>query len=318
MGTGGAGLDTPGAEGSNSEALNAQTHGVIRMTLHGNSYDWNFVPDEGTFTDSGTTTCHGRPDTTPPATTVACNGAPCSAGWYNNTVQATLLPTDNAGGSGVDKTYYTTDGSTPTTASTVYTGPIAVGSTSTLKYFSVDKTGNAEPVKSQLIQTDSVAPATTMSCNNTSCAAFYPGAVTVSFTSTDGASSSGVDKTYYTTDGTTPTTASTVYTTPFSVASTSTVQFFSVDTAGNAEAVNRNCPDRLDCADDHDQLQQHGVRVDVLPQHGDGGVHLCRPGRFGRRQDLLHHQRHHPDDGEHRLHRTVRGHQHLRRQVLLC
>jgi peptidoglycan/xylan/chitin deacetylase (PgdA/CDA1 family) len=237
VGTGGQGLDTPGAAGPNSEALNATTHGILRMTLHANSYNWGFVPDEGTFTDAGTATCHGKPDPVAPVTTAACNGAACSAAWYTNTVQATLLPTDNAGGSGVDKTYYTTDGSTPTTASTVYAAPISVASTSTLKYFSVDKAGNSEAVKSQLIQIDSLAPTSTISCNNTACAAAYRTAVTVAFTSTDGAGGSGVAGTYYTTDGSTPTTASTRYTAPFTVASTATVKFFSADTAGNAEAV---------------------------------------------------------------------------------
>ena len=58
VGTGGAGLDTPGTEVPTSQVLNNTTHGVIRITLHNGSYDWKFVPDEGTFTDSGTTSCH--------------------------------------------------------------------------------------------------------------------------------------------------------------------------------------------------------------------------------------------------------------------
>ena len=52
VGTGGAGLDTPGTEVPTSQVLNNTTHGVIRITLHNGSYDWKFVPDEGTFTDS--------------------------------------------------------------------------------------------------------------------------------------------------------------------------------------------------------------------------------------------------------------------------
>jgi peptidoglycan/xylan/chitin deacetylase (PgdA/CDA1 family) len=241
VGTGGQGLDTPGAAGATTEVLNATTHGVMRMTLHGTSYDWKFVPDEGTFTDAGTATCHGgpaKPDTTAPVTTAACNGAACSPGWYPNTVQATLLPTDNFGGSGVNKTYYTTNGTTPTTASTVYTAPITVASTSTLKYFSVDKSGNAEPVKSQLIQIDSRAPTTTISCNNTACAASYINTVTVSFTSTDGAGGSGVTTTHYTTDGSDPSLTSPTYTAPFAMTSSATVKFRSWDTAGNVEVTN--------------------------------------------------------------------------------
>jgi PKD repeat protein len=242
VGTGGAGLDAPGTPLSTSEALNASTHGVLRLTMHAGSYDWRFVPDEGTFTDAGTTACHSAPtppDTTAPATTIACNGTPCSPGAYAGGVQATLTATDNTGGSGVDKTYYTTDGSTPTTASTIYTGPFAVADTSTVRYFSVDKAGNAETAQSQTIQIDGIPPTTTIACNGTPCSpGAYAGGVQATLTATDNTGGSGVDKTYYTTDGSTPTTTSTIYTGPFAVAGTSTVKYFSVDKAGNVEAVN--------------------------------------------------------------------------------
>jgi acid phosphatase type 7 len=43
----------------NSEVRNSDTFGVLKLTLHPTSYDWNFVPEAGkTFTDSGTTSCH--------------------------------------------------------------------------------------------------------------------------------------------------------------------------------------------------------------------------------------------------------------------
>jgi hypothetical protein len=43
----------------NSEARNANTFGVLKLTLHANSYEWQFVPEAGkTFTDSGSGACH--------------------------------------------------------------------------------------------------------------------------------------------------------------------------------------------------------------------------------------------------------------------
>jgi Polysaccharide deacetylase/Chitobiase/beta-hexosaminidase C-terminal domain len=56
-------------------------------------------------------------DNTPPTTTISCNGAPCKSGGYTAPVTVTLTAADNPGGWGVANTYYTTDGSTPTTSS---------------------------------------------------------------------------------------------------------------------------------------------------------------------------------------------------------
>ena len=43
----------------NSEARNDDTFGVLKLTLHAKSYDWEFVPEAGkTFTDSGSGNCH--------------------------------------------------------------------------------------------------------------------------------------------------------------------------------------------------------------------------------------------------------------------
>ncbi|MEV4639741.1 DNRLRE domain-containing protein [Actinoplanes sp. NPDC049548] len=58
-GMGGANHYTFGTIQPNSEARNADTYGVLKLTLHANSYDWQFVPVAGkTYSDSGTGTCH--------------------------------------------------------------------------------------------------------------------------------------------------------------------------------------------------------------------------------------------------------------------
>lgn len=44
---------------AHSEVRNADTFGVLKLTLHPAGYDWQFVPQQGkTFTDTGTGTCH--------------------------------------------------------------------------------------------------------------------------------------------------------------------------------------------------------------------------------------------------------------------
>ena len=59
VGTGGANHTSIAAIQTNSEVRNVDTFGVIKLTLHPDRYDWQFVPVAGkTFTDSGTTLCH--------------------------------------------------------------------------------------------------------------------------------------------------------------------------------------------------------------------------------------------------------------------
>lgn len=59
VGTGGYSLRPLGTIKANSEVLNTDTYGVLKLTLHPASYDWEFVPASGgTFTDSGSDSCH--------------------------------------------------------------------------------------------------------------------------------------------------------------------------------------------------------------------------------------------------------------------
>lgn len=59
VGTGGASLRAFSTIRANSQVRNSNTHGVIQLTLSTNGYAWQFIPAAGgTFTDSGTGTCH--------------------------------------------------------------------------------------------------------------------------------------------------------------------------------------------------------------------------------------------------------------------
>lgn len=97
--------------------------------------------------------------------------------WYNevidNPIQDTIPPTASAniktGSYNVNKSitltmnepgtiYYTTDGNTPSTASTIYTGPITISSTTTLKFFAVDLAGNPSQVYTEIYTIDKTAP----------------------------------------------------------------------------------------------------------------------------------------------------------------
>ena len=83
-------------------------------------------------------------DTTPPVTT-----ALPTAGTHNTPQSVTLTCIDGIGGSGCDRIYYTTNGTTPTTSSSVYSSAISISATTTLMFFAKDLAGNSESVKTQ-------------------------------------------------------------------------------------------------------------------------------------------------------------------------
>jgi hypothetical protein len=59
VGTGGANHTSFVSKAPNSQLFNADTFGILAMTLSPTSYSWTFVHEPGrTFTDSGTTACH--------------------------------------------------------------------------------------------------------------------------------------------------------------------------------------------------------------------------------------------------------------------
>ena len=59
VGTGGANHTSFVTSAANSEVRNADTFGVLKVTLHPTSYTWQFIPEAGqSFSDSGTTSCH--------------------------------------------------------------------------------------------------------------------------------------------------------------------------------------------------------------------------------------------------------------------
>jgi hypothetical protein len=62
VGTGGESHYREGDLLPNSEAADGQTYGILKLTLHALSYDWEFIPlKSGQFSDRGSGRCHGPP-----------------------------------------------------------------------------------------------------------------------------------------------------------------------------------------------------------------------------------------------------------------
>src|SRR5439155_558175 len=98
------------------------------------------------------------PDGVAPASSIACDGAACSAGWYSASVSVSLSATDVV--LGLQEIRYTTDGSDPSFSNgTVYSAPFSLLMTITVKFRAYDRVGNEKTVNSRLVHIDTSAPA---------------------------------------------------------------------------------------------------------------------------------------------------------------
>jgi hypothetical protein len=144
-----------------------------------------------------------------------------TAGTY--TTSQTVTISDGTSGATI---YYTTNGTTPTTSSTKYTSAVTVSATETLEAIATD-TGYSNSAVSSAIYILQVATPTFSPAAGT-----YSSAQTV--TISDSTSGSTI---YYTTNGTTPTTSSTKYTSAITVSATQTLEAIATDSGHSNSAV---------------------------------------------------------------------------------
>jgi hypothetical protein len=136
-----------------------------------------------------------------------------SEGTYSSDQQVTI----SCGTSGAT-VRYTSDGSAPTTSSTVYSGPIAVAGNGTTK------TIKAMATKAGMLASSLASATYTIAYNKISTPQFDPTAGTYSSDQAVSVSCGTSGATiYYTTNGSAPTTASTVYSVPIAVTGNGTV-----------------------------------------------------------------------------------------------
>ena len=143
VGSGGANHTGIVSVAANSEVRNADTFGVLDLTLHPTSYDWQFVPEAGkTFTDSGTTACHGpASDTTPPTAPANLTATAVSSSQVN---LAWTASTDNVGVTGYK--VYRNGTLLASTAGTSYSDTTTVaGTTYGYTVYAYDAAGNVSP-----------------------------------------------------------------------------------------------------------------------------------------------------------------------------
>jgi N-acetylneuraminic acid mutarotase len=148
-----------------------------------------------------------QPVVLPPASAPTFSVA---AGTYTAAQQVTL--TDTTSNATI---YYTTNGSKPTTASAVYSGPITVSTSETIEAIATAANYSQSPISSATYTITPLAAPPTFS--------LAPGAYTTPQAVSIADSTPGATI-YYTINGTTPTSSSTVYSGPITVSVTGTIK----------------------------------------------------------------------------------------------
>ncbi len=172
-------------------------------------------------------------DGAPPFTSATLAGVAGQDGWFLSPISVTLTPTDEL--AGVASTEYRVDGDSWQN----YTMPFVVSAegTHSVDYRSTDKLGNTEAVKTVEAKLDTAPPATAISLTGTvGQNGWFVSAVNATLTASD--STSGVHGTLYRVNG--GSWADYTGTIVLGTEGEATLEYYSVDIAGNEESVQQD------------------------------------------------------------------------------
>lgn len=147
------------------------TNGVAQMQLSNDNVTWSaaeaysaskawtLTSGDGTktvyvkFRDNAGNWSQVYSDTISLSTGTPITTASPAGGTYKSAQTVTLTANKAA------TIYFTTNGAVPTTSSPVYTSPISISATKTLKFFALDTAGNSGSVKTEIYTIDTAMPA---------------------------------------------------------------------------------------------------------------------------------------------------------------
>jgi len=158
--------------------------------------------------------------------TAATPGFSPAAGTYTSAQTVTISDTTSGA-----KIYYTTNGTTPTTSSTLYSGPITVSASETIEAIAA-ASGYTTSAVATAAYTINIAMTPAATPTFSPVAGTYSSAQTV--TISDATSGAAI---HYTTNGTTPTTSSALYSGPITVSASETIEAIAVATGFSTSAV---------------------------------------------------------------------------------
>ncbi len=162
-----------------------------------------------------------------PDTSIPVVNATLASGIFNSNQTVNLTATDNDPNL---KIYYTLNGTAPTTSSTLYTEPLTISKlgTTTLEFIAMDTAGNISNTVTRTYTIDTTIPTANANIKG----GLYNTNKVVTLTMSE------PGNIYYTLNGTTPTSKSTLYTKPITISSTSTLKYLEIDLASNKSSIN--------------------------------------------------------------------------------